>query len=133
MRVALISDIHGNLVSLEAVLADVDRQRVDQVVCLGDVAALGPQPRQVIARLRALGCRCVMGNHDLELICPELIQGLEPWLAEVTAWCAEQLTEGDLDCIRAFQPRIEIPLDERATLLCYHGSPNSVEERILSV
>jgi hypothetical protein len=73
-----------------------------------------------------------MGNHDLELICPELVQGLEPWIAEVTAWCAEQLTESDLDCIRTFQPRIEIPLDERATLLCYHGSPNSVEERILS-
>jgi predicted phosphodiesterase len=132
VRVALISDIHGNLVSLEAVLADVHRRRVDQVICLGDVAALGPQPRQVIARLQALGCRCVMGNHDLDLIDSEAAQTFEPWLAEATAWCADQLSDDDLDCLRAFEPRIEVPLDEGVTLLCYHGSPRSAEERIWS-
>jgi predicted phosphodiesterase len=66
MRVALISDIHGNLVSLEAVLADIDREGVDQIVCLGDVAGLGPQPREILARLQALGCICIMGA-SLEL------------------------------------------------------------------
>lgn len=49
MRIALISDIHGNMVALEAVLADLERERVDKVVCLGDVAMTGPKPREVLA------------------------------------------------------------------------------------
>ena len=44
MRLGLIADIHGNLVALDAVLAALTAARVDEVVCLGDVAALGPQP-----------------------------------------------------------------------------------------
>ena len=51
MRFAFISDIHGNLQSLELVLTDLQQTKVDQIVCLGDVASFGPQPREVIARL----------------------------------------------------------------------------------
>jgi predicted phosphodiesterase len=132
MRIVLLSDIHGNLVSLEAVLADVARQGADQIVCLGDVASLGPQPGEVIARLRALDCLCVMGNHDLELLDldsaldnidgPPLIVAV---LVEWSAWCAGQLSKADLAYLRSFQPLIEIPLDAKATLLCFHGSPRS--------
>ena len=63
MRIGLISDIHGNLVSLTSVLADIDRAGVDQTVFLGDVAAIGPQPCEVLERLRALGPPCIMGNQ----------------------------------------------------------------------
>jgi len=63
-RVALISDIHGNAVALEAVLDDLAGRHVDELVCLGDVAAGGPQPREALARLRELGCRVVLGNAD---------------------------------------------------------------------
>jgi predicted phosphodiesterase len=63
-RVAFISDIHGNAVALEAVLADIARRRVDEIVCLGDVAAGGPQPGEALERLRTLGCAVVRGNAD---------------------------------------------------------------------
>jgi predicted phosphodiesterase len=132
MRIALISDIHGNLVSLEAVLADIARVGVDRIVCLGDVAALGSQPREVIARLKALGSDCIMGNHDEHLLDLDAAGDLGPWIAEVTAWCADQLTEADLDFLRSFRPLLEIPLGAQDTLLCYHGSPRSNEERMLS-
>jgi predicted phosphodiesterase len=61
---ALISDIHGNAVALDAVLADLTRRGADEVICLGDVAAGGPQPREVIARLRELDCQAIRGNAD---------------------------------------------------------------------
>jgi len=54
MRVALFSDVHGNLVSLEAVLVDIAQRQVDHVVCLGDVPTFGPHPREVLARLKTL-------------------------------------------------------------------------------
>jgi predicted phosphodiesterase len=131
MRIALISDIHGNLVSLQAVLRDIGRVQADRIVCLGDVAALGPQPRQVIARLRQLGCPCIIGNHDEHLLHPERMAGLPPWVAEMTAWCAAQLSVEDRAYLRSFQPLIEFELGRQATLLCYHGSPRSNDERIL--
>jgi predicted phosphodiesterase len=132
MRVALFSDIHGNLVALDAVLADIYQIQVDQIVCLGDVPALGPQPRKVLARLRALDCACVVGNHDLHLLDPDSARELGPWITEVTAWCADRLSQADLDFLSSFRPLIEIPLGPQATLLCYHGSPRSSEDRILA-
>jgi predicted phosphodiesterase len=135
MRIGLISDIHGNLVSLEVVLADIDRAGVDQIICLGDVASLGPQPREVVARIKALGCPCVMGNHDLEVINPDLVHddaAVSPWEIELVSWCVEQLSEADFSLISSFEPQIEIPLDAEATLLCYHGSPGSPFDKILA-
>ena len=63
MRIGLISDIHGNLVSFESVLADIDRAGVDRVVCLGDVAAIGPQPCEVVAK----GVQTVGRIHESSL------------------------------------------------------------------
>ena len=54
MRIAIISDIHGNSVALEAVLNDFRTEHIDRVVCLGDIASGGPQPCEVIARLKTL-------------------------------------------------------------------------------
>ena len=134
MRIALISDIHGNYISLEAVLAQIKRDRVDQIICLGDVADFGPQPLEVIARLRDLGCPCIMGNHEFLLLNSDFPKD-EATLAperEMSKWCAEQLSEDDLEYLRTFQPGIEIPLGSHNTLLCFHGSPRSNNEHILS-
>jgi len=61
MKLALISDIHGNCVALDEVLAGVAGA---DIVCLGDVVQGGPQPAGVLARLRKLGCPVIMGNAD---------------------------------------------------------------------
>jgi predicted phosphodiesterase len=131
MRIALISDILGNLVSLQAVLSDIERAQVDRIVCLGDVAAVGPEPRQVIARLRQLDCPCVMGNYDEHLLYPERMVGVSPWIVDMTLWCAAQLSEEDRAYLRSFLPLIAFQLGPQAALLCYHGSPRSNDERIL--
>nr|BBH91349.1 hypothetical protein KTC_61000 [Thermosporothrix sp. COM3] len=64
MKVALIADIHGNRVALDAALADIKRSGADMIVCLGDVVGTGPQPQAVLERLQALVCPVVMGNTD---------------------------------------------------------------------
>lgn len=64
MRIALVSNIHGNSTAVDAVLADLAPEAPDRVVCLGDVALDGPDPRGVVARLRGLGWAMVMGNCD---------------------------------------------------------------------
>ena len=64
MRLALISDIHGNLPALEAVLAAIRRHAPDQIISLGDQVNLGPCPREVLALLKAENVTCLHGNHE---------------------------------------------------------------------
>jgi predicted phosphodiesterase len=65
--VAILSVIHGNRVGLEAVISDLKRRKAERVLYLGDIAPVGPQPRQVIELLRILRWPCVMGNTDATL------------------------------------------------------------------
>lgn len=134
MRVALISDIHGNEVALRAVLASIREVGVDQIVCLGDVATLGPCPAFVFSTLRDLQCPCILGNHDAFLLDPELIHTYTeaPVVVEAVEWCRRRTSPEDLDFIRTFQPRLEIPLDGNSTLLLFHGSPRSHMEDLLA-
>jgi putative phosphoesterase len=137
MRVAVISDIHGNLVSLEAVLRVLDSERIDSIVCLGDVAATGPQPHQVIERLRSMRCPVVMGNADAWLLNPSPDSLAEEdenakHIVELNLWCSKQLAPTDLDYIRSFPSTHDIALDYNLEMLCCHGSPQSNTDRILA-
>jgi predicted phosphodiesterase len=133
MRIALISDIHGNAVALDAALADIARDGADAIICLGDVAVLGPQPREVLARLRALGCPNVLGNGDAELLNPSPADAADEaarHMQEIGLWCAAQLSPDDKAFLGAFQPTVSQPLGNGAALLCFHGSPRSYNEII---
>ncbi len=135
MRIALISDIHGNLVALQTVLADIKTARVDQIVCLGDVAANGSQPREVIEHIRDLGCPIVRGNTDDWFLVPQTFDPnseRERRLMTMLNWAMEKFSPADFDFMRTFQPTIQTPLDNGATLLCYHGSPQANADVILS-
>jgi putative phosphoesterase len=129
-KTAILADIHGNLPALEAVLAAIHEEGIERVVCLGDVATLGPQPHEVIARLRALGCPVVMGNTDADLLALQRDAGAIESNDDFDRWSAAQLTDDDFAFIHTFQPTISVALGDGETLLCYHGSPRSFDERI---
>lgn len=134
MRLALISDIHGNYTALEAVLKDIQQQQIDSVICLGDVATIGPQPKQVLATLKKLGCPCIMGNHDTAVLQMDraLQYQIAPPLIPTLQWCADQLDEDEKNFLRSFKPTLEIALQANNTLLCFHGSPRSNIENIFA-
>ena len=96
MRLGLISDIHGNLLALDAVLEELEREGVDEIVCLGDVA-VGPQPAEALARVRELGCPVVMGNWDAAFISgmPEPKDEVGEMLVEIGNWWAAFLSPDD--------------------------------------
>jgi predicted phosphodiesterase len=128
MRLALISDIHGNLIALDTVLHDIELLHPDRIVCLGDVA-FGPQPLETTQRLMAVGCPVVMGNSDERLLHPGVPQRPEEENAqrieEIVFWCREQLSQTELDYLRTFQPTMEFSLSTDIALLCFHGSPRN--------
>lgn len=127
MRIAFISDIHGNFTALQAVLADIKLQNVDQIVCLGDVVTLGPQPKEVLNKLNELNCVVIKGNHDAALIDPEESEKFEitEHLIPDLYWCRNHLTRDDLNIIDAYKSTYEIELPNGVVILCFHGSPLS--------
>ena len=130
-RVALISDIHGNAVALEAVLADIARRRVDEIACLGDVAAGGPQPREALEQLRALGCAVVRANADEWLLATMPAED-DRRLREIVEWARGQLTDADVAYLESFVPTVELDLGKSRRMLCFHGSPRANSERLLA-
>ena len=99
----VISDIHGNCVALDAVLADLSHRNHDRVVCLGDAVQGGPQPAETVQRLRELGCPVVMGNADAWLLTGVDIHGAEhtsQQQLDVREWSLSQLVEADREFMR---------------------------------
>jgi predicted phosphodiesterase len=133
-RLAVISDIHGNGVALDAVLADWQRRGGGGIVCLGDSTGGGPQPGHVLARLRELDCRVIRGNAD-----DWLLSGLPKAggdadtaaLDEIVAWARERLSEEDRAFLRGLPGTLELELDESTRLLAFHGTPRGSTERLL--
>lgn len=135
MNIALISDTHGNFVALNAVLEQLRHEPIDQIVFLGDAVALGPQPREVLSALRDLNGRCVLGNTDDWLLDPQPETATDEAtlrLLDLFAWCREQLSAADIEFMRTFAATQKIELDERTSLLCFHGSPHSCRDVILA-
>jgi predicted phosphodiesterase len=112
----LISDIHGNLEALEAVLAAMPK--VDQIVVLGDIVGSGPDPNAVIDRLRSLRAKAVMGNHDAAMLTPALLEWFNPHAAAAARWTMTVLTPRSRRYLSAL-PRFSRVEGHR----CVHGSP----------
>jgi predicted phosphodiesterase len=133
MRIAILSDVHGNCVGLDAALADLQQHPADQIVCLGDMIQGGPQPAEVVTRLRELDCPVVIGNADAWLLTGQATDA-EPTSAQqlaVREWQLTLLTPDDRAFIARFQPTVELALGGGRTLLCFHGTPHSFDEIIL--
>jgi putative phosphoesterase len=131
---ALISDIHGNCVALDAVLADATAHGAGGIICLGDLAAGGPQPREVISRLREVGCLAVRGNAD-----GWLLDGLAPGrsdatrrLGDVVSWAGALLTADERVYLATLPPTLTIAVGDW-TFLCCHGSPRAEVDALLAV
>lgn len=135
MRVALISDVHGNYTALQAVLADLPEQGADQTIFLGDAATIGPQPVETLDALRDLNCAAlIMGNHDAAVLDPERATALQvaPNLHASITWCVDHLRPDHFDFLRKFHSTFSLALSDEISLLCYHGSPLSYIDQILA-
>ena len=133
MKIAVISDIHGNCMALDAVLADLRRDPAGMIVCLGDAVQGGPQPRETVERLQALGCPVVMGNADAWLLSglnTSPTEQVTERQEQVRQWSLSQLSPDDIAFIKGFRPTVEVALEGGNRLLCFHGSPASFDELI---
>src|SRR5580765_4657972 len=112
MRVAALYDIHGNLPALEAVLVEVERERVDAIVVGGDIASGPPQPREVVELVRSLpNAHCIRGNADR-------LRDREHAGEEGLEWLLSQLDEERIDWLEGLP--FSVVLDDT---LYVHSNP----------
>lgn len=130
MRIAVISDIHGNLPALESVLADCAARNVEGIVNLGDLVGYGPRPNEVVAKVREAEIRGVVGNFDLA-VCHQdeaggLVKFLRPDLPAVAkatySWTRANVSADTLSFLRE-QPAQLLVEEGDIRFLFTHGSP----------
>jgi diadenosine tetraphosphatase ApaH/serine/threonine PP2A family protein phosphatase len=128
MRALVVSDIHGNLQALEAVLSAAGE--VDQLWNLGDAVGYGGNPNEVIEVLRARAQVNVRGNHDR--VCAGLTSshGFNPVAAQAAMWTQATLTQENLEWLKAVPKG---PVATEANAICVHGSPIDEDHYILSM
>lgn len=139
MRLAILSDIHGNLAALEAVLRDVAGRGVEGLVHLGDLVGYGPHPNEVVARVLEQEIGGVVGNYDLAVCHPDAVEGAEhflrPDLSEVARaiyhWTRERVSDATREALGALPAQLVITEGPRRFLFT-HGSPERPNEYLLA-
>jgi predicted phosphodiesterase len=133
-RFAVFSDVHGNLPGLEAILADVDRRGLGDVLCLGDLVGYGPFPNEVAAVVRERAIPTLMGNYDQgigfalgDCGCVYKTDEQRREGAVSLAWTDDATTDETRAFLRTLQDRflLDTPAGE---LLSVHGSPRRINE-----
>jgi diadenosine tetraphosphatase ApaH/serine/threonine PP2A family protein phosphatase len=128
MRVAVISDIHGNLHALETVLRDVDGEGVDEVWCLGDVVGYGARPNECCDLVRERSAVALCGNHDLAVLGTIDIADFSGDAGTAARWTADALEDNRRAWLASLQPS-----GSRDGVGLYHASPRDpVWEYVLS-
>jgi len=111
VKLAILSDIHGNLEALDTVLEDLGRRRPEAIFCLGDFVGYGASPNECIVKVRPLIDGAVMGNHDDAAIGRTALEGFNHEAARAARWTAEALTREHHDYLGS------LPMDAR-----WHGA-----------
>ena len=129
MRIAILSDIHGNLVGLDACLADLEAQGgADAIVAAGDLCLDGPKPKKVLQRLEQVGAQCVRGNTDRYLSDSGAEKFEEVEDAQI-AWTRRELGEQMLAMLRDLPFALRIGEDDNQ-LLVVHANPRNDDEHL---
>lgn len=136
-RIGLFSDVHANLIALDAVLDDVAASSIQEVYCLGDLVGYGPDPSGVVERIRTLGIPTIRGNYDEgigtrrgECGCYYATEQAKADGAASYAFTDKALDDADHEWLATLPTEIRLE-HESARILLAHGSPRKINEYLL--
>ncbi|MBT2657097.1 metallophosphoesterase family protein [Bacillus sp. ISL-18] len=135
MKIAFISDIHGNATALEAVLNDINKDDVDKVIVLGDLCYRGPQPKKSIDLVRSLNTHVIKGNAD-EWVIRGINEGEVPnnsleIMNKERDWIFSQLDSDSIEYLKALPHNLFLEY-KKVKIYAYHATPNSLFEVVSS-
>lgn len=128
MKIAVISDIHANIYALINLLEDIDNEKVDTIICLGDLVGYGPHPNEVISMIRRRHILCIKGNYDSSVVDNEYSYIREtPINSFSLPWTVGELREENRIYLQNLPSTLSLNICNR-NFLFVHGSPNKINE-----
>jgi diadenosine tetraphosphatase ApaH/serine/threonine PP2A family protein phosphatase len=109
MRIGLMSDVHSNLPALEAVLTELERERVERLLCLGDLVGYNAQPSECLDLLQRRSVECTRGNHDEDVARRSPSESTNKPAALAQAWTAASIRARDAEYLLSLTNRILEP------------------------
>lgn len=131
MKLAFISDIHGNAIALDAVLQDIQQKNVDKVLVLGDICYRGPEPQRALDLICALDCDVIKGNAD-EWVVRGVQQGEVPdhvleLMNKERDWIVSQLSDESIDYLSELPTQLNLEIEGKR-IHAFHATPDSLFE-----
>ncbi|WP_421617639.1 metallophosphoesterase family protein [Brevibacillus sp. TJ4] len=135
MKIAFLSDIHGNAVALEAVLDDIQKQKVDRICVLGDISYRGPEPKRALDMVRALGASVIKGNADEWTVrgvrAGEVPETMREMMNREQQWTRAGLTDEDVAWLDALPSELVVSVSPTQSIHAFHATPDSLFEIVL--
>jgi putative phosphoesterase len=128
MKLAIIADIHSNLQALNAVMREIERAKIDQVVCAGDIGGYGANPNECCHIVRDAVAHAVLGNHDISALMKNTT-GMNPYAAIASRWTASALEERSQEFLRSLEIESKFEAGDMKVAM-YHGSVGSAIEYV---
>lgn len=134
MKIAVISDIHGNLSALNAILQDIEKQGIENIFFLGDLVMNGPSPREVFEIIEDISPEVwIKGNTDewLEILDEHYVADTpkKKLMLARNNFAKEHLTAEHIEKLQKIQEQSVVIINDKK-ILCVHGSPDSIEEAV---
>jgi len=111
-KAAIISDIHGNLPALEAVLKDIDEKGITEIYCAGDIVGYGARPNECVETVKSRGIKCVRGNHDHDAVAEneDFLKVYSALAGHTMVWTRKILKQRNKDFLQELSYVIDTPL-----------------------
>lgn len=134
MKIAFISDIHGNAVALEAVLDDVRTKNIDKIIVLGDIAFRGPEPKRALELVRELDTSVIKGNAD-EWLVRGISRGEVPdKVLEIMKveqeWASGKLSREEIDYLKNLPIELTDEITDHLKIHAFHATPDSLFKQV---
>ncbi len=134
MRIAVISDVHGNIFALESVLEDIKGRNVDEIVCTGDLVGYGPFPNKIIAKIKELDIKTIQGNYDdaignqrIACGCDYKTERAQKIGMSSINYTAQETSEENKKFLANLPFSLTLDIEDRKALFV-HGSPRKINE-----
>lgn len=128
MKIAVISDVHGNLEALKAAITDIESKKVDTVICLGDLVGYGPYPNEVVKLIREKKLLTILGNYDAAVLEEKFNYIRDNEVNKFCMpWAAKELTDENRRYLTSLPRQINLEFQNKRFYFV-HGSTRSINE-----
>jgi putative phosphoesterase len=130
MRIAVISDIHGNFPALQAVLKDIEKEKTDTIYCLGDLVGYYCMIDEVIETIRLLNIKTLLGNHDYALLYNEGIIPRSKTCTNILTRQLKEIKKENLDFLKTFEKSFTFSYRDKNFFSVHGGLKDPIDEYI---